>query len=411
MKNFILLALTLLITYTAQSQTRQISWYDYSASSYVTSNFSSCAPHGTKIFRISYNHCPSSPTSPNCISGCGANRVRYTMTLYRNGTAISTQNYQLSSHWCNMFFSGVTASPGTYRGYIKVERRRSGCIFGWETIHTGYTNTITVGTSPATPDFNINGIPVPTSGYITSCISNIRLNAAATTCESKYYVGVQECNQWWSRTYKYEWGRWFSGQAPNNINLQALSATYSTGASFLGTDPSRQGDILIGGNLPSGQARFYRVSICTGEPSWTCKTALVRINPGCKLDPSTIIEDTNEYIELDKNQLTQMIDDSNIEITYEGDVEEENPFETFETATINISPNPFNSTTTVSINNYEGNAPILFEVYNALGERVQSLQTTENQFELQRNKLSAGIYMYRATVEDQLLGSGKVIIE
>ena len=109
--------------------------------------------------------------------------------------------------------------------------------------------------------------------------------------------------------------------------------------------------------------------------------------------------------------MVAVIDDSNIETSFEADTQEENPFETFETATISISPNPFNSIATVRIDNYEGDAPILFELYNSLGERVQSLQTTESQFELQRNKLSAGIYMYRATVDNQSLGSGKVIID
>ena len=303
--------------------------------------------------------------------------------------------------------------PGVYKAHVKVESRRKGCIFGWKLVSDGFTNSFTVGTTPAQPNFNVNGFPIPANGSaINVCGSNIKLNAAATTCEKNYFIGVEEAGPSWNRTYKYEWGRWFSGQAPNLMNLQGLSATYSTGTSFLGTDLSRQGDILFGGNLPSGEPRHYIVKVCTADPTWQCKHALIKVNSNCKIDPLTIEADPNEYLLLEGVEVVAVIDDSNIESSFESEVvEQEDPFEGLETATINISPNPFSSSTSVRIDNYEGEAPILFELYNALGERVQSLQTMDNQFDLQRNKLSAGIYMYRATVEDQLLGSGKVVIE
>lgn len=81
------------------------------------------------------------------------------------------------------------------------------------------------------------------------------------------------------------------------------------------------------------------------------------------------------------------------------------------TATINIFPNPFNQQATVNIAGYNGNETIDFELYNALGKRVQLVQSNEKQFEINRNDLPAGVYLYRATANKQLLGIGKLIIE
>src|SRR5690606_7980003 len=60
--------------------------------------------------------------------------------------------------------------------------------------------------------------------------------------------------------------RWFSGQAPGNINLNNVAAA-------LGYGP------LQGGNLPNGAKRYYRVALCTGDDGWECKNALIRLSP------------------------------------------------------------------------------------------------------------------------------------
>jgi hypothetical protein len=419
MKNLILLIVVMLMANYSNAQLRQLTWYKTGifGSSYTTENFSVCGSPGTKTFKVSYSQCPNL-IGVNCIGGCNVgNSIRYTVQFQRNGTTISSQTFQASSDWSNTFFYNTTSSVATYRAYVKVERRKSGCIFGWQTVSTGYTNTITASAAAATPNFNVNGIPLATGGgYITACVDHIRVNAAATSCETDYYIGVQETNSSGNRTYDYEWGGWISGQAPNNINLQALATTFGIGSRYIGNDLSREGDILLGGNLSSGQTRYYRVSICTGVPAWQCKNTLIRVSYACRLDPSTIIEDTNEYIWVEDNTLAQQLKDENIEASFEADVNEDanesiTAFETKTASNINIAPNPFSGSTLVSIDNYEGDSPILFELYNALGERVQSIQTDKTQFELQRNQLSAGIYMYRATVDNELLGSGKVIIE
>lgn len=165
------------------------------------------------------------------------------------------------------------------------------------------------------------------------------------------------------------------------------------------------GDALFGGYLSSGQERYYRVSVCTGEPSWQCKVALIKVNGNCKLAPSDLqIETLDEYTTTgssanDNNELELAIDPNNTIASSSA------------LTTIRISPNPFNATTIISVDSYTEKAPIVFELYNLLGERVESIQSNQNQFELNRNQLAAGVYTYRATADNQLLGSGKIVIQ
>ncbi|WMX15991.1 DNRLRE domain-containing protein [Aureispira sp. CCB-E] len=82
-----------------------------------------------------------------------------------------------------------------------------------------------------------------------------------------------------------------------------------------------------------------------------------------------------------------------------------------ETININIYPNPFGRSAVVYVQGYEGKEPINFELFNALGVRVQVVQTLDHNFEIKRSNLPSGVYLYRATANQSLLGSGKLIIE
>ena len=177
MKNLLLLITILLVANYSNAQIRELSWYktgtpnDY----YTTDDFGFCGNPSVKTFRVSYSHCPTIFGS-NCIPGCGANPIRYTVDLQRNGVTISSRTFQASSDWTNALFYNTTAYAATYRAYVKVERRKLSCFFGWETVSTGYTNTITVSPAPATPHFNVNGfVPLPKQ-EAQACISNIRIN-------------------------------------------------------------------------------------------------------------------------------------------------------------------------------------------------------------------------------------------
>jgi hypothetical protein len=251
-------------------------------SGYSANNFGYCGS-GTRNFMVSYEYCPGIIIiggSCGPYGTCGANPYRIKANLYHNGNLISSMQYQTSSSWANFPFYNVGVQAGTYKATVTLEKRNWTCI-GWSTVETVSTSVIVANAAPATPNFNINGIPPPASGApINVCASNIKLNADPTTCENHYFVTVQESDRWWTRTNDYEWGRWFSGQAPNGLNLQQLSTTFSYSPYFIGS-ASRQGSPLIGGNLPGGAPQHYRVSVCTGEPSWNCKTGLIKVDGNC----------------------------------------------------------------------------------------------------------------------------------
>jgi hypothetical protein len=228
-------------------------------------------------------------------SSCWGNRYKVIFKLFKNGVEINTTSMVVPSAWANQGFYNLTLSPGTYSATVKLERRP--CVGAWYTAETLTTNNIVV-TSTATPNFTIKGTPASSSTVPLVPFSNgeiITLDASGTTCASNYWVGVWETGaNWWERTYAYEWGQWFSGQAPTSINLQQLATNLSNSAQFYG-DISRKGQILFGGTInavlppPSspllpyqpgllGKPRYYTIEVCTSEPSWTCKKIQIVIN-------------------------------------------------------------------------------------------------------------------------------------
>ena len=246
-------------------------WYTNSNPTVMHSSaIVNCGTSQTVSFRIGYFY------NSGCPWGFGSNPYRFTFELYRDGSLISSQTFQTSSCWARTHFTNISATPGSYKAKIKLEKRIA--PFAWSTVETKWTSIITAANSPAIPDFNINGISVPTDGSpINVNVSYIRLNAGACQCETKYFISVQESEANWDRTYDFEWGRWFTGAALNNLNLQQLTTAYSYPPDFTGP-AMRQGSPLISGNLGNGNTRYYRVNVCTGEPSWNCKTALIRVN-------------------------------------------------------------------------------------------------------------------------------------
>jgi hypothetical protein len=264
--------LSLLLTRPLLASTIALSQSATPAGSYSASGFSICSS-GNRSFKVSYNY------GSNPSDSWGLNPYRMTARLYKNGNQIGSSTFQGSSAWSNQFFYSLGVSPGTYTATMQFEKRK---FSGWSTVETVSTNSIVVNTT-ATPDFDVNGTPVPADGSpIDVCAGVIKINAAATSCETSYWIGVHETDRSWNRTFQYEWGTWFSGQAPNNISLQQL-ATGSASYWMYGP-PNRQGSTLLGGYLdpPNNSAeRYYTVEVCTIEPSWQCKVALIKINCSC----------------------------------------------------------------------------------------------------------------------------------
>ena len=73
-------------------------------------------------------------------------------------------------------------------------------------------------------------------------------------------------------------------------------------------------------------------------------------------------------------------------------------------------PNPFNDVTHITVSGI--NQKFDFELYDIIGRtqmRLPSLQTY--QFDLHRQQLSAGVYLYHIIVAGEVAGYGKLVIE
>jgi MYXO-CTERM domain-containing protein len=283
------LALLLAFPAEAKAQPTVVDLTHYVGPNYSNSSISYCGAT-TKKFRVAYDYywgCPVGLGQCGPYGTCGANPYRMTATLYSGNTPLSTQTFQGSAAWSVFTFNNVTLQPGSYTAVVKLEKRNWTCV-GWQTVKTTTSNLIVASAQAATPSFTINGIVPPKDGSpIDVCASLITMDAAATSCESNYFITIQESDQWWNRTYQYEVDKWFSGQAPNGLNLQQIATTWSYPPYFTGP-VSRQGNALFSGNLPAAGERFYRVGLCTAEPTWTCQSALINVDGNCKvLDPPT----------------------------------------------------------------------------------------------------------------------------
>jgi hypothetical protein len=101
------------------------------------------------------------------------------------------------------------------------------------------------------------------------------MDASDSQCETGYLIIVEESNISWDRPLQNEWNKWFSGQAPANLNLQQLTTTYrqSDGTGYFS---------LIGGSFTSGtfagQERFYRIGLQTAGSPWNPQFALIQVN-------------------------------------------------------------------------------------------------------------------------------------
>jgi hypothetical protein len=296
-----------------------------------------------------------------------------------------------------------------------------------------------VSQTQATPNFNINGIAIPTNGSpINVCGSNIRVNAGASTCETRYMVSIQECDLWWNRTGQYEVDVWFNGQAPDNINLQLIANNYSQPPYFTGPS-SRYNTGLFGGTLPNGQARYYRVSICVNEPNWLCKTALIKVDGNCRAVPSPA--DVNVYYPIAAGNeggpkanlnydLIRGGDDSKTNIDFEpctdkiiynsreavsGDIVKDRVPEVPNKVmaavasgpTAKLSPNP--ATGQVNLSLYlKQEALVQVSIINAAGMRIKQglvnrkLMAGQQSLSLNISDLKAGIYMVEIAQGEQV---------
>ncbi|MEM9921795.1 MAG: T9SS type A sorting domain-containing protein [Bacteroidota bacterium] len=364
-----------------------------------------CAPD-TRTFYVYYQYCTFFSETP-CIGGFGANPYRFTITLLRDGDPVATTTAQMSSDWVQRSFSNVNLEGGVYTATVELERRAFPGIWQFVEMRPS-SNLVVVNSANVVPNFTVNGNAVPSDGTpVNVCASNINMDARQTFCETRYYIGVQESNRWYTRTFQYEWGRWYQGDAPTSINLQQLSINNSQAPYYTG-DPNRQNSALIGGQLPDGQDRYYRVSLCTNEPSWQCKTMLIRVNGNCRtLDPVDVEDqlivkfDEMEEVSYVPEVVEAMFDDRKVEHS-KADLRKDvaatqtTPATVVGMLDVKATPNPFTTQTTVSIQ-LNKSADLSLQIFDTSGKRVRSLGTRlfeagETSLTLEREALAPGMY-------------------
>ena len=77
---------------------------------------------------------------------------------------------------------------------------------------------------------------------------------------------------------------------------------------------------------------------------------------------------------------------------------------------IKIYPNPFSSSTKISISS-QAHGKCTFRLYDSKGIQKRNLIINTGTTELDRKELTSGMYFYQVFSDDKLLGSGKLIIE
>lgn len=283
---------------------------------------------------------------------------------------------------------------------------------------TWYSTAKLVYIKPATPGLEINNATVPpSSGVFTICSSqlNSAVTATSTSCESKYFVAVEESDQWWNRTFANEWTQWFSGTAPL-LQLQALTTVYSAPSSTPGLNnyggTTTGAFTLSGGTLTTGPStgldRYWRLTIATGEPNWQSITTLIRVDNACRTinGASGLLNDQGEIdlsaflpVKGDYSKNPKDVDKSNL----------------FEQPELKVYPNPVSENLNVALHLKENCKHLQMILYDLTGKPVKELLTTgplnkdHYNYSFDLHALTPGMYYLRAQTDHNQL-SEKVVV-
>lgn len=75
-----------------------------------------------------------------------------------------------------------------------------------------------------------------------------------------------------------------------------------------------------------------------------------------------------------------------------------------------VAPNPMQQYATIQLEGLESGKQATVSIFDALGQKVEELQSTTGMFRIENKGWSAGMYIYQIQVEQELVGTGKIIV-
>lgn len=111
------------------------------------------------------------------------------------------------------------------------------------------------------------------------CAGKMLLDGEGSSCESSYFIGVEESDANWTALKTPGWSRWFDFQeAGSGLDLDALIAAYpqglTPGSTTFTLEPLRKFGVL------KPAPRYFRIAFATGEPAWDVRHLFVRTGTG-----------------------------------------------------------------------------------------------------------------------------------
>jgi hypothetical protein len=78
---------------------------------------------------------------------------------------------------------------------------------------------------------------------------------------------------------------------------------------------------------------------------------------------------------------------------------------------MDIYPNPFSESLTVQIKNANGETNYKFVIYNLMGQEVLKSTINHEKTIIQRGNLSPGIFIYKIESQEEIIQTGKIIVQ
>ncbi|MEL6537687.1 MAG: T9SS type A sorting domain-containing protein, partial [Bacteroidota bacterium] len=193
---------------------------------------------------------------------------KYEWTVYKDGVAIHTATQELE---CDPSYGGcpwveyiqtLPISTGTYK--VRLKGKKKFLLWWYVDVFDICSDEITV-TMPENASANLS-INNNFSNQVSVCeFDPIIVDASSSDCETSWFLSLQAADGNWSGVGT-EYTRWFSGQAPANLDLRLAAAILWN----VTIDPDTRWRVKIAVGTPyDSKTRFLTVKNCGFTDSWT----------------------------------------------------------------------------------------------------------------------------------------------